>query len=536
MGDHMERQNPLIGMKKIISYSLIIVLGTLITISTLGCSQNVVTEKKPYVANIELGENTSTKKLESAQEILTCNVDNYTMDLTLDTENKNLSGKVIMNLTNQTEDTFDKLCIRNYAASILKNKGEGSSIIQSVTIAETNENLELEVKDDSSVVYVDLTKHILEPGKSISLNVTFSSDIPKQNDRFGYRKEKENAIFQLSFCFPMIAMYENGNWNENPYVDGAESVYSKVTDYYVTLHAPEEYMVAASGNEETNANTTTIEAKDVRDIAIVVSNYMSVETEIVCGVKINNYMLDYDNLEDYNKFSMESAKDSVALYTQLIGDYPYEELDVMQTFMSSATEYPGLVMIGYPDLKMPNEIAEHGSYSTECSLIAHEVAHQWFYASVGNDQYIEPWLDESFAEYCEDILYPQSGSKSYVDAVNADRQRLGENCVPESKEEFEEEMASWIEQVLGEQVIINKPYNEYDIDNNEYSINVYDGGKCFFYELRKAMGDSAFFHMLRTYYENYSLEIATGNDFLNAVRTFDNSKEVEKIIKKYIRN
>lgn len=48
------------------------------------------------------------------------------------------------------------------------------------------------------------------------------------------------------------------------------------------------------------------------------------------------------------------------------------------------------------------------------------------------------------------------------------------------------------------------------------------------------MGDSAFFHMLRTYYENYSLEIATGADFLNAVRTFGNSDEVEKIIQKYI--
>lgn len=52
----------------------------------------------------------------------------------------------------------------------------------------------------------------------------------------------------------------------------------------------------------------------------------------------------------------------VVLYTKLIGNYPYEELDIMQTFMSSAMEYPGLVMIGYPDLATPNEIGELGRY------------------------------------------------------------------------------------------------------------------------------------------------------------------------------
>jgi aminopeptidase N len=33
------------------------------------------------------------------------------------------------------------------------------------------------------------------------------------------------------------------------------------------------------------------------------------------------------------------------------------------------------------------------------AAIAHELAHQWFYSIVGDDQYREPWLDESFAEF-----------------------------------------------------------------------------------------------------------------------------------------
>ena len=31
--------------------------------------------------------------------------------------------------------------------------------------------------------------------------------------------------------------------------------------------------------------------------------------------------------------------------------------------------------------------------------LVHEVAHQWFYGLVGNDQFRDPWLDEGFATY-----------------------------------------------------------------------------------------------------------------------------------------
>ena len=40
-------------------------------------------------------------------------------------------------------------------------------------------------------------------------------------------------------------------------------------------------------------------------------------------------------------------------------------------------------------------------------VVAHEVAHQWFYALVGNDQGRDPWLDEGLASYAE---YVQIGT------------------------------------------------------------------------------------------------------------------------------
>jgi aminopeptidase N len=42
----------------------------------------------------------------------------------------------------------------------------------------------------------------------------------------------------------------------------------------------------------------------------------------------------------------------------------------------------------------------HGSGSSTRSIV-HEVAHQWFYSLVGNDQGRDPWLDEGLASYVE---------------------------------------------------------------------------------------------------------------------------------------
>ena len=37
--------------------------------------------------------------------------------------------------------------------------------------------------------------------------------------------------------------------------------------------------------------------------------------------------------------------------------------------------------------------------------ISHELSHQWWYGIVGDDQFHEPWLDESFATWSEFLPY-----------------------------------------------------------------------------------------------------------------------------------
>jgi aminopeptidase N len=51
-------------------------------------------------------------------------------------------------------------------------------------------------------------------------------------------------------------------------------------------------------------------------------------------------------------------------------------------------EYPGIVFV-----------------SPSIDAVAHEVAHQWWYGSVGNDEYGAPWLDESFATWSQTLPF-----------------------------------------------------------------------------------------------------------------------------------
>lgn len=269
---------------------------------------------------------------------------------------------------------------------------------------------------------------------------------------------------------------------------------------------------------------------------MVASNRMKKESVDAEGVEVNHYYLDYEGNTEYNELSLKAARDSVLLFSRFIGEYPYKELDIVQTALSNGMEFPGLVMAALPDVEDIQRLDQNAGYTSACSMIAHETAHQWFYGGVGNDPYEEPWLDEGFAEYCEDVLYQQSRLESVVEAVNRDRERLGSSEIwgTMSDEEFRRDMEMQIDQIAGERFIINRIYDQYQRESDTYSDYVYTGGSFFLYELQNAMGDGKFFSMLQQYYRNWCMKEAVTEDFLQSVRAYDNSEEMNKIITKYI--
>lgn len=469
------------------------------------------------------------QKNEPAKKEQSVFADRYTMDLALNTEGHTLSGAVTMTVRNETGGDLDKVCLRNYAAAMSK-----SQIIK----AATGDGKALSVKEekDKSVVYIDLDQK-LKQGESTKVVVNFETTVPEKRNRFGYYEKEGNSIYQLSFCLPQLAMYEDGTWNENPYVEQGETSYSRCTDYDVTLKAPKEYTVVASGDEETKDTTTRITAKQVRDVAIVASNFMKSETVEIKGTKINSYYLTDNKEKVYQEFALAAAKDAFERFSDYYGEYPYKELDVVQTKSDSDMEYPGLVMVGTAFDQ--GEGQETSLMATQvCSTVAHEVAHQWFYAAVGNDQYGEPWLDEGLAQFSQSILYEDSDAPSIVKAVERDQSKglpvmIAKHSpqLLEGYDSYEDYMEKYIEQIVGKKLIISKPYPYYDGESGMAYIEVYDGGKLFFYELKQQMGEADFQKAMKEYYETYKLKETHGKDLIEILKKHGAE---DKIIDKYI--
>ena len=75
-------------------------------------------------------------------------------------------------------------------------------------------------------------------------------------------------------------------------------------------------------------------------------------------------------------------------YTDKVGAYPYPALNIAETGPWASIESPGLFWIAD---NVPGHLLQ---WTT-----AHEVAHEWFYATVGNDQAREPFADEALADF-----------------------------------------------------------------------------------------------------------------------------------------
>ena len=92
--------------------------------------------------------------------------------------------------------------------------------------------------------------------------------------------------------------------------------------------------------------------------------------------------------------------------------------------------WPDLVLaeVGAVDgfsMEYPRAIHLTRSKATDTYVINHEVAHQWFYAQLGNHQMLEPWLDEAFADFSARYLMGIGPSQLLLAGRGQLRVRLG---------------------------------------------------------------------------------------------------------------
>lgn len=111
------------------------------------------------------------------------------------------------------------------------------------------------------------------------------------------------------------------------------------------------------------------------------------------------------------------AVDALAFYSELIAPYPYEKLANVQ----SKTRYGGMENAGcifYSERSVSGEGRVEG-------LLAHEIAHQWFGDSAGEDDWHHVWLSEGFATYLTSVYFENKGGTEELEKrMISDRRRI----------------------------------------------------------------------------------------------------------------
>jgi hypothetical protein len=231
------------------------------------------------------------------------------------------------------------------------------------------------------------------PGEQVRVRLKWAADIPRIHHRVG----QEGDAYWFGNVLPILAVYD-GAWRENAYEAVGDPFTSEVSDYAVEVTAPTRYRVSASGEEtERPAGdllVTRIHAPRVRDFAFAISaEHRTMTTATERGVMVN--LLHRSSSDAQLEQKLGRAVEMLEYMEGRVGAYPYGELDMFENEMFiTGMEYPGILFVRSDRLR-----SEEG-----VETVVHEVAHQWFYNVVGNDQVAEPWLDEGFATYLTDAF------------------------------------------------------------------------------------------------------------------------------------
>lgn len=205
-----------------------------------------------------------------------------------------------------------------------------------------------------------------------------------------YRTGKAGRDYQLGNVLPLLSLYQDGKWRTDEYSPVGDPFLNECANFHVTLHLPDGYVPACSAPlQKGEDGAWRGDMTAARDFCLCLSPDYTTASGRVGETAVYSHA----KTEQGAKRVLEYAKKALETYAGLYGDYPWPALTVCEAaFPFSGMEYPGLCMIGAENYR------EDKADTLELT-VAHEIAHQWFYALVGSDQALQPWQDEALCEY-----------------------------------------------------------------------------------------------------------------------------------------
>ncbi len=346
-----------------------------------------------------------------------------------------------------------------------------------------------------SAMYVPLSPS-LAPGASVVVSLQYSATLPTDTSS-GYAVfVNADGVYAMAGFYPTIPVYDAQGWNVEVSPSYGDVTFTDASFYRVQATAPTTLTVVTSGpivdtvDRGDGTSTWTAVGGPIRDFYIAMADDYQVLREQVDGTWVNSYYR--SGQDEGGRLALKYASEALRLFNRKFGEYPYAELDVVPTPTNAGgIEYPGLIVVS------ESLYVGRGTYFE--LVVAHEMAHQWWYGLVGSDQLDEPWMDEALANYSMYIYFENTAS---ID----DAQRIRETTFEDAYRELQQ---NHIDRAIGGPVA-GFP------NQSDYVAVVYGKGPLFFDAVRKRLGDDAFFAGLRTYLKLHRYGVAYPEDLISA--------------------
>jgi hypothetical protein len=394
----------------------------------------------------------------------------YTIEATWDSSTTTLSGTETVAFTNLLGSTLTTVYLRTWpnGQSKCKNPFTTVSNVSGGRIGTFAPGLD---PGDCTAVPIDLTTPVAA-NETGTISFAFDDFVPKN---WNFRYGTSGSAWFFANAFPTLALTDGYGLHLEPYNLNGESMYSITADWNVTLTTPPGLQIPSTGKETSRTIVANGDQRSVitesarRDFALSIGTFDVYETKDGnLSIRFFKQPKSHSSPTDV----LDWATEAVNAYTAWYGPYDATELDLAEgTWTTNGFEYPDFLMI-----------------SPTRDIVYHEVAHQWWYNMVGDNQYSSPWLDESFAEFSNQRLQGTNLSCNVADPFKS----------IQGNDPLDTDMGSF----------------------KRYVGVVYVGGPCVIEALRRGWGEDLFNEFMHYLQTTYHGGVETTCDVQHAIRRF----------------
>ncbi len=330
----------------------------------------------------------------------------YFVDVQLAVAARTLGGSVTIVATNRSGDGIDRLELNTVLAAL------GRLQLGAVTV----DGAAVTPAIDDQTLIVPLGG-VLPDGATATLAIPFSATLRSGIGGSDWLLTRANGVVDLYRWIPWISRttpFSRPNHGD-PFVT---PVSPQVT---VRLQTDVPMVVATTGVETSGSDdgrSRSFSAVNVRDFTLAAAADYRTSRAHVGGTEIRVLTRPGGPAAAM----LAAAKSALSKLEARLGPYPYPVLQVVQSAGGYGMEGPGVAWI-------PTGVAT----SNLTYLVTHEIAHQWFYGIVGNDQARDPFADEAAADFvARDVLGMRRASRCATAPLDRSIYRYSSACYYET--------------------------------------------------------------------------------------------------------